>query len=46
VAEKVCCNCGCCCGSAEKTYSSQSYAPQQPAVHHHVEPHPVHTQTN
>lgn len=45
VAESVCCKCGCCCGSGTG-YSSQSYAPGAPEIRHHVEPHPVHSQTN
>jgi len=45
IAETVCCKCGCNCGNGSG-YSSQSYTPSPPAVHHHVEPHPVHTQTN
>jgi hypothetical protein len=46
VAETVCCNCGCSCGGSGTGYSSHSYAPTAPQIHHHVDPHPVHTQTN
>jgi hypothetical protein len=47
VVEYVCGKCGCNCGGGG--YSAQSYAPAgsvQPQVHPHVEPHPLHTQSN
>lgn len=44
VAETVCCKCGSCRGTADQTTTAP--ASGHPHFHHHIEPHPLHTQSN